>query len=81
MKELSDNVEMVIGIISSMYEHKSKDFVKGIIAYETNCRDDDILNKVYNFYMSNKEMQLLNPEIVEKVLKYEVKKKESDNND
>ena len=75
MKELSDNVKMVVGIIDSMYEHKCKDFVKGIIAYETNCRDGDILNKVYNFYMSNKEIQLLNPEIVEKVLEYEVKKK------
>lgn len=75
MKELSDNVEMVIGVIGSMYEHKCKDFVKGIIAYETHCRDDGILNKVYNFYMSNKDIQLLNPEIVDKVLEYEVKKK------
>ena len=78
MKELTDNVEMVIGVIGSMYGHKCKDFVKGIIAYETNCRDGDILNKVYNFYMANKDMQLLNPKIVEKVLKYEVNKKESD---
>ena len=75
MKELSDKVKMVVSIIDSMYEHKSKDFVKGIIAYETNCRDGDILNKVYSFYMSNKDMQLLNPEIVDKVLEYEVKKK------
>ena len=48
-----------------MIDKSHREFIKAIISIETDVEDEDRLNKLYDFYMEDDDMSLLNYALVE----------------
>ena len=48
--------------IEDMVKDNYKDFVKAIISIENGINDESLLDKLYNIYMDNDNLSLLNGE-------------------
>lgn len=48
-----------------MIDKSHREFIKTIISIETDVEDDDRLNRLYDFYMEDDDMSLLNYALVE----------------
>jgi len=48
--------------IEDMVKDNYKDFVKAIISIENGINDESLLDKLYNIYMDNDNLSLLNEE-------------------
>lgn len=48
-----------------MIDKSHREFIKVIISIETDVEDDDRLNRLYDFYMEDDDMSLLNYALVE----------------
>nr|DAK99241.1 MAG TPA: hypothetical protein [Caudoviricetes sp.] len=73
-REMKDNTKMIKAILEEFSDYHYEDYIKAIISCETHCTDNTILSNVYKEYMEKKDMQLLNNEIIDKVLKLKEKK-------
>ena len=48
-----------------MIDKSHREFIKAIISIETDVEDEDRLNRLYDFYMEDDDMSLLNYALVE----------------
>ena len=48
-----------------MIDKSHREIIKAIISIETDVEDDDRLNRLYDFYMEDDDMSLLNYALVE----------------
>lgn len=48
-----------------MIDKSHREFIKAIISIETDVEDEDRLNRLYDFYMEDDDMPLLNYALVE----------------
>ena len=48
-----------------MIDKSQREFIKAIISIETDVEDEDRLNRLYDFYMEDDDMSLLNYALVE----------------
>ena len=51
-----------------MIDKSHREFIKAIISIETDVEDEDQLNRLYDFYMEDDDMSLLNYALVEQCL-------------
>ena len=49
----------------STNDKSHREFIKAIISIETDVEDEDRLNRLYDFYMEDDDMSLLNYALVE----------------
>ena len=49
-------------LIEQMANENHKNFVKSLISFEKNIHDEEILDRLYDFYMDNDSMNLISDE-------------------
>lgn len=54
-------------IVKELIENNHQNFIKSLISIERNIDNEDVLQEIYNFYMENDNIQILNEEIEEKI--------------
>jgi len=59
-----DFMKMKAGL-EKMAEENHREFVKALISFETHIEDEDLLNAMYDEFMQEDEMTLLNEELLE----------------
>ena len=52
-------------LVQLMIDKSHREFIKAIISIETDVEDEDRLNRLYDFYMEDDDMSLLNYALVE----------------
>lgn len=59
------NYLVMKSLFQLMIDKSYREFIKAIISIETDVEDEDQLNRLYDFYMEDDDMSLLNYALVE----------------
>lgn len=57
------NFENIKSLLEKISNENYKDYIKSIISIETNINDEEKLDKIYDQYMDNDNIFLLNDEL------------------
>ena len=57
------NFENIKSLLEKISNENYKDYIKSIISIETNINDEEKLDKIYDQYMDNDNIFLLNEEL------------------